>query len=83
MADWIRRIIVRIHLHIVIAARIRVLDGSAWRRWRWLVRTIETTDSRYAWFVTANVFDIVVSGHHELDEGEAGPIVLAEDLRQS
>ena len=68
MADWIRRIIVRIHLHIVIAARIRVLDGSAWRRWRWPVRTVETTYIWYAWFMTANIFDIVVSGHYELDK---------------
>ena len=32
--------------------------------------------------MTANVFDIVVSGHYELDKGAAGPIVFAEDIRQ-
>ena len=67
MADWIQRIIVRIHLHIVIAARVRVLDGCAWRRWRWSVRTVETTYIWYAWFATADVLDVIVGSYDEVD----------------
>ena len=33
--------------------------------------------------MTANIFDIVVNGHYELDKGAACPIVFAEDIRQS
>ena len=82
MADWIRRISVRVHRHIVVAARVRVLDGSARRSWRWSVRAVKTTYIWYAWFVASNVFDVIVVGHYELDEGAASPVVLAEDVRK-
>ena len=81
MADGIRRIVIRIHLHIVVTIQVWTLDWCAWRIWRWPVRTVHTTYIRYAWLVTTNVFDVFIRCHNELDEGTAGPIVLAEDLR--
>ena len=82
MADGIRRIVIRIHLHIVITIRVWTFDGCAWWLWRWPVWTVQTTYIRYAWLVTTNVFNVVIGGHHKLDEGTATPVVLAEDLRE-
>ena len=82
MADWIRRISVRVHWHIVIAARVRVLDGSAWWLWRWPVRTVKTTYVRNAWFATADVLDVIVGSYDELNERATCPIVLAKYIRQ-
>ena len=67
MADWIRRIIVGIHLHIVVASRVRVLDGCAWWRRRWPVWTVKTTYIWHAWLATADVLDVIVGSDDELD----------------
>ena len=83
LADRIRRIVVGIHLHIVVAARVRVLDGCAWRRRRWPVWTVKTTYIWYAWFMTADVLDIIVGSNDELDKRATGPIVFPKYIRQS
>ena len=71
MADGIRRIMIRIHLHIVVAIQVWTFDGCAWWIWRWSAWTALTTYISYAWFVTTNVFNVFVGCHHELDEGTA------------
>ena len=44
--------------------------------------TVEASIVWYARLVTANVFDIVVSGHYESDEEAASPIVFTRHVRQ-